>query len=445
MRVKVRVSDQELTISCGNGQQTFQWLATVVQQRLTEHGILRKSLQPENYIVTELRNAEGELINPKDRLYEHTSPSGLSLSATISNTFPTDSWENPVYNDWMTYAYLHADTNLNYAKEMEKWRTSLDDITTKGSTSEVYGLSSDAAVAVSSNEEAKRVKVNNTLLAAKAIAMTPSLGGSAGGAGASNRFIKVGFDFSDADVELAFNLDWQIMSWSWLQGFQPFTAAMKRRPTTTEGEETPLVPPQSAFPPITFNEVVKNKLGDVIKSNYALICNVFAHFAGVAKVGQRFGMTVEEFGHFVHFMRIYDWKKSSASSIGQLIVDALISKTSGDSGSVPSTAAEMHRAAEKKLSSSSTSDYKRDEGKKGFSSSTMSSKSTGDLRGNANSRWTLITRAHFTELLVCIALNEGFGHHVSHCVLESKIFLSFDDSFFVAGFVRTRSVGRSSN
>jgi hypothetical protein len=27
-------------------------------------------------------------------------------------------------------------------------------------------------------------------------------------------------------------------------------------------------------------------------------------------VGQRFGMTVEEFGHFLHFSKLYDWKEN---------------------------------------------------------------------------------------------------------------------------------------
>jgi hypothetical protein len=257
MRIKVIVNEHEVNISCANGNQSFQWLAYVIQERLKQYKILRKSLEPETYVVTEIRNLEGELINPKDKIFEHSTPAGLSVRAMIATSFPIDEWENPVFNDWMQVAHLHSQQNQYWSKEMEAWRTNLEDI--KKNSSDVFGYS---------NEAAKNVDINATLLASKAIPH-------------SARLIKLGFDFTEADVELAFNLDWQIMSWKWL--------------------------------PTHLNEMQKNKLGDVIKTTYSLICNIFAHYAGIGKVGQRFGMTVEELGHFFHFMKVYDWKNDDQS------------------------------------------------------------------------------------------------------------------------------------
>lgn len=231
MRLIVKVKDHELNISVGNGQQNFQWLASVIQERLKQFQVLRKSLDPEHYIVTELRNQENELLNPKDKIYEHATPSGLIITAILATAFPVDDWENPIFNDWMQVAYLHSSTHQNWAKEMEAWRINLQEIkknTANNQNHEIFGLGNDAA---------KYVDINATLLASKAIPH-------------SARLIKIGFDFTESDVELAFNLDWQIMNWKWLG---------------------------------PMNEIQKNKLGDVIKINYSLICNIFAHYAGIGK------------------------------------------------------------------------------------------------------------------------------------------------------------------
>jgi hypothetical protein len=318
MRIKVIVNQHELSISCANGQQSFQWLASVVQERLKENKLLRTSMDPESYIVTEIRNTENELINPKDKIYEHATPAGLSVRATISQTFPTDDWENPVFNDWMQVAYLHSASNQNWAKEMESWRQNLEKI--KKDSSDIFGLSNDAA---------KNVDINATLLASKAVPH-------------SARLIKIGFDFTEADVELAFNLDWQIMSWKWLP--------------------TPLM------------ELQKNKLGDVIKSSYSLICNIFAHYAGIGKVGQRFGMSVEELGHFLHFMKLFDWKADEE------LIESFVERTFPDKNS---NGTESNRSSKADLKAKGSGKY--------------------------SDNWLLITRAHFTEILTYIALEQQLG------------------------------------
>lgn len=315
MRVDVTVNKTKLSISVGTGQQSFKWLASVIQERLRQFNLMRKNLEPETFIVTEIRNHENQLINPKDKLFEHTTPAGLSVIAIVSTAFPIDDWENPKFNDWMQVAYLHTETNQNWAKEMDAWRENLQGI--KENATDIFGQS---------NTEAKRMNINNTLLASKAVPHTA-------------RLIKIGFDFTEADVELAFNLDWQIMSWKWL---------------SASSSSTP------------FTEVIRSKLGDVLKGNYSVICNIFAHYAGVAKVGQRYGMTIEELGHFFHFIRFINWKNEEE------IIENIVQTTSVVNQKEEST----NNNGEKKGSTSSSS----------------------------SGRWLLITRAHFTEILTYVAM-----------------------------------------
>lgn len=211
IKVRVKVGEHTIMIPCGSGTQNFQWLGNVIKERIQHFNILRKSLETDYFIVTEIKNTSGELINPKDKIYEHSGPSGLDVSATISSTFPVDDWENPLMNDWMQVSLYHSQNNLNWAREIDAWRVNLNK--TSGSKAKDFNV------------------------------LAPKVGGN------NFRIIKIGFDFSDSDVELAFNLDWKGMSWDWLK-------------------------------PI---DSTKSKLGDLLKSNYSLICNVFCHYAGVGK------------------------------------------------------------------------------------------------------------------------------------------------------------------
>lgn len=227
MKVRVMVRDHHVDISAGNGSQSFQWLASVVQSRLKQYNILRKSLEDDSYIVTEIRNGNGELINPKDKLYEHAGPTGLTVTATVATAYPVDDWENPQMNDWMQAGYVHSGVHQHWSQEIDAWRTNLQHI--KETTGGVGDFQS----------------LNATLLAQKVMPQSAQL-------------IKIGFDFTQADVELAFNLDWQAMQWKWLSASTGITNAGNL-------------------------ELLKSKIGDILKDQYALICNIFTHYAGVGK------------------------------------------------------------------------------------------------------------------------------------------------------------------
>lgn len=216
MKVKVHVKNHELDISCGDGHQTFQWLALVIQERLKQFNVMRKSLDSETFLITEIRNTGGELINPKDKIYEHHTNSGIAVHATLATSFPVDDWETPKYNDWMQVGYLHSKTSVNWSSEIQAWRNNLEPM--KG-------------IPHAQNDPLKGSVITQTTTTSPA------------------NLIKVGFDFTIEDVDSAFNLDWQGMKWKF----------------------------------VTMDEFMKSKVGDVVKCYYSLICNVFAHYAGIGK------------------------------------------------------------------------------------------------------------------------------------------------------------------
>lgn len=219
MKVKVLVRGLELEISCGDGKQTFQWLVAAIQGRLRTFQTLRTVLDSDHYIVSEIRNLNDELINPRDKLYEHAGVSGLTVKATIDTTLSVDEWENPVMNEWQQAAYLHSAVGQHWSKEIEIWRINLAKL--KDSTPATKG---------------SEVDFNTSLLAQRVMPQTSQL-------------IKIGFDFSQEDLESAFHLDWKVMFWEW----------------------------------IPLGELQKSRVGDILKSNYSLVCNIFAHYAGTGK------------------------------------------------------------------------------------------------------------------------------------------------------------------
>ncbi|RYG63814.1 hypothetical protein EON64_15200 [archaeon] len=189
-----------------------------MQERLKAFNVLRKCLETDSYIVTEIRNSEGELINPKDRLFEHAGPSGLIVSATVATSFPVDDWENPEINDWMQSAYVKSSSGIHWTGEIEAWRHSLRQIK-------------------QANQGSKDVDYNATLLAQKVLPNT-------------SRLIKIGLDFDESDLESLFRLDWEAV------GLQHLRA---------------------------LSEADKRKVGKVLQARYHLVCNVFAHYAGIGK------------------------------------------------------------------------------------------------------------------------------------------------------------------
>lgn len=246
MIVKVQIGNNEkmvVNVSCGEGKQSFKWLAGVIQARIKEFGILRKTFDTDAYIVTEMRNAEGDMINPKDAIFEHVQMvNGQTITAIISKSYPVDEWEYPEINDWMKVAYLESKVGKYYQNEISAWRENIEKLKSAKS-------------------------FNNNLLSPRKLNST---------------IIKIGFDFTEDDIIAAFELDWGNMHWDWL----------------------------------TTNKQQINAIGDALKQQYSIICNVFAHYCGTGQVGQRYGMTLQEFMHLLHYMKV-SHVDSSRSVIGK--------------------------------------------------------------------------------------------------------------------------------
>ena len=93
-------------------------------------------------------------------------------------------------------------------------------------------------------------------------------------------------------------------------------------------------------------------------------------------VGQRFGMTIQEFGHFLHFMRLFNWKEDEET------IERLYFKTTAEP------------EAEKKRAMSSSN-----------SNATIGNRAQTNNKAHALDKWTLMTRSHFTEALVAVAMD----------------------------------------
>ncbi len=183
MLVKVNILNSVVEVSCGDGKQSFKWLASVVQSRIKQFKILRNSFENESYIVIEIRNTLGELINPVDCIYEHASSNGLTVSAVTTTTFPVDEWENPEMGDWLQGAHVHSKCGKNWSGEIDSWREKMRESSHENGESGVKGL------------------------------------GFRNQHNASSSLIKIGFDFTQDDIASAFDLDWSNMKWTWLGSF----------------------------------------------------------------------------------------------------------------------------------------------------------------------------------------------------------------------------------
>lgn len=263
MIVKVKLFDTSFDVSVGNGHQTFKWLASVIQGRINSNKMLLKKIGNASYIVTEIRNTFDELLNPADMIFEHSGPNGLVVTAITSTSYPVDEWENPDPGDWMKGAYVQSKAGKHWTIEIDAWRESLKQLK-----------------AAHNGEDVDYDKLLTQRFEPQS----------------TTTFIKIGFDFSESDITSAFNLDWNNMKWSWLK----------------------------------LSESERNATGDTLKKSYAMICNVFAHYCGIGQgkthvyyfesvymlfvVGQRYGLTIHDFSHFLHHMKVYNIKNEAAAA-----------------------------------------------------------------------------------------------------------------------------------
>jgi len=88
-------------------------------------------------------------------------------------------------------------------------------------------------------------------------------------------FITIGDIFTEKESLNAFQFDWNQIKWTdWID--QPFT------------EET------------------ESNLKYLLRDNYSIICNLYSHYCGPGQVGQRYGMTLQEFSHLLHMSKLCD-------------------------------------------------------------------------------------------------------------------------------------------
>jgi len=168
--VIVEANGENLVVSVSKGDQSFKWLALMLQSRLRENQKnVRGPKTDAGCLVTGLLNNDGDLIDPRDLIAEHAvwEDNVWHCKAQTAGVFPSDEWGNPVYNDWVAAAYLTSEPNYCWKLEMDSWRNRLD--------------------------------------AGQAIA-------GQGQKGASS-LIQIG---ESPDIDTAFELDWSIMHWKWL-------------------------------------------------------------------------------------------------------------------------------------------------------------------------------------------------------------------------------------
>ena len=222
MIVIVHVEDKEINISVGEGKQTVKWLSGVIQSRIVQHRVLKSNRDDCFYIVTEIKNASDQLIHPSDFIYEHASSDKLHVKATVASSFPTDQWECPMVSDWMKIANIRSDDGLKWMTEIEAWRDSLNKMN----------------AVVSQSSQSIDMHQNNILVQRSQ--------------NQASNFVQIGYNFSLADIESAFDLDWQVMVWEDIIG-------------------------------AGINEVHKSQMGETLRSHYRTVCNVFAHYSGTGQ------------------------------------------------------------------------------------------------------------------------------------------------------------------
>lgn len=205
------------TISVGEGTQSFKWLASVVTN---------KRGPKKDTVVAGFRNQQGELLNPLDKIIEHSYKHQLTVKADIVPCIPIDEHGDPVLTEWQQVAYVSTSYGQQWHEETAAWRERVKD--------SVYHE-------MQNNYEG---------------------GGSRSGPGSS--LIQIG-EFTEKDLDSAFALDWSKIT---VPGADP-----------TDNTDT---------------------IRALLRQSYDVLCKLFIHYCGFGQVGHRYGMSMLEFGHFLH-------------------------------------------------------------------------------------------------------------------------------------------------
>jgi hypothetical protein len=197
---------------------------------------LRQNHREDAFIVTGIRNDEGVLLNPADYIYEHAIGKILKVNVETAHALDSDEWGNPIYSNWMAGAYAVSKAGAIWNEEVAIWRERI--------RSQPLGDDED------------------------------DFDGLGGFGHTSSGVLQIGDDFSDEDIERAFQLDWKQTKWPWLEA----------KPADTDMHVLKLT----------------------VRDNYRILCKIFTHFCGSGQVGQRYGLSVREFGHILHICKYFD-------------------------------------------------------------------------------------------------------------------------------------------
>lgn len=91
----------------------------------------------------------------------------------------------------------------------------------------------------------------------------------------SHRLLHIG-EFNTEEAATAFDLDWGQLNWMNL-------GLVKGDPH-------------------------RKAIHDFLKLNYVMICNFFQHFVGSGRVGEHYGLSLNEFGHCLHYCRLINFR-----------------------------------------------------------------------------------------------------------------------------------------
>ena len=269
-----------VSLNVKDGQQTFKWLAQVVASRCAVADSLSASR-----IVSEITNSKSEVVNPRDMIVEHADEDGnCRVRAALVPSFPSDIWGNPVYNDFLTAAYLRSEIGSQWSSEMHTWRQRLQ-----------------AAVVDSSGKPIIMgdVEVGDEYPASQGARLPLSTSNGIGSS--TNNLIQIG---DEPDPSAAFELDWTQMRWTWLEAKSN-----------------------------THHEVA---LRPILLEYYHIVISIFRHYCGSGYVGQRYGMTKSEFAHLLHNLNIVNLATPSGDDASDAhfnkVVEEQVASGSGGSG-----------------------------------------------------------------------------------------------------------------
>lgn len=178
---------------------------------------------------------------------------------------------------------------------------------------------------------------------------------------AAASFVQIG-DFSNiANIESTFELDWNLFMWTCV--------------------------------PVPVSEMQEASIRLAIRDNYNLVCNLFSHFCGIGKIGEKFGMTRCELKNLLYTSGIDE--KGSLIERALLLLPDLKSPSMKDPGD--------NKSFNEDSSSSSTS---------------TSSSASSAMVDNP-----LITRPQFAQVLVSVAFFSANTHVGLAETLQDAVFL----------------------